>query len=104
MNALILFLLLTGISSCTAMDAQAGPYDGEYRTNQQPWPYYNDSDKRREQDQRAGYQGSTDPGYDPDGAAKYRRRQEEQYWQERQQQEDAQRERRRQQDRQNSLW
>lgn len=84
---LLVIIGTLALASCTALQVQAGPYDGEYRQNQQPWPYYNDQDKRREQDERAGYPGSTDPRYDPDGSAKYRKQQEESYWQERQRRE-----------------
>lgn len=80
MNRFLILIAALALASCTALsDSQAGPYDYEYKHNLPPWDSYNGSggDKRREQDERAGYIGSTDPAYDPDGRNKQLRREYE---------------------------
>lgn len=74
MSATLILVGSMALASCTAIgDAQAGQFDGnpyeqEYRHNVPPWQSPNSSsDRRREQDERAGYVGSSDPRYNPDG-------------------------------------
>lgn len=80
MTRILVLIGAMALASCTALKAQAGPYDYEYKHNIPPWDSYNGSggDRRREQDERAGYIGSTDPAYDPDGRNKQLRREYEQ--------------------------